>query len=94
MNQILVGKGERPVHLLARYGNRHGLVAGATGTGKTVSLSLRKGGGGVEGDRSGYPLYGLYLPRSSSLRARRRTQAAAAKNVVAVIAEIQKSTAQ
>ena len=25
-------------HLLARYGNRHGLVAGATGTGKTVSL--------------------------------------------------------
>ena len=61
MNQILVGKGERPVHLLARYGNRHGLVAGATGTGKTVSLSLRKAGGGVEGDRSGYPLYGLYL---------------------------------
>ena len=38
MNQILIGKGERPVHLLARYGNRHGLVAGATGTGKTVSL--------------------------------------------------------
>lgn len=38
MNDILVGKGERPVHLLAKYGNRHGLVAGATGTGKTVSL--------------------------------------------------------
>lgn len=38
MNEILIGKGERPVHLLARYGNRHGLVAGATGTGKTISL--------------------------------------------------------
>jgi len=38
MDRILVGKGEQPVHLLARYGNRHGLVAGATGTGKTVSL--------------------------------------------------------
>ena len=26
------------VHLLPRYGNRHGLIAGATGTGKTVTL--------------------------------------------------------
>ena len=38
MDQILIGKGEGPVHLLAKYGNRHGLVAGATGTGKTISL--------------------------------------------------------
>src|SRR5688572_33108085 len=38
VSEILVGKGEQPVHLLAKYGNRHGLVAGATGTGKTVSL--------------------------------------------------------
>ena len=38
MDRILVGKGEQPVSLLAKYGNRHGLVAGATGTGKTVSL--------------------------------------------------------
>src|ERR671922_1094674 len=37
---ILLGKGEQPVHLLARYGNRHGLVAGATGTGKTISLMV------------------------------------------------------
>ena len=28
------------VHLLPRYGNRHGLVAGATGTGKTVTLMM------------------------------------------------------
>src|SRR5262245_28151245 len=40
MSDILLGKGERPVHLLAKYGNRHGLVAGATGTGKTVSLMV------------------------------------------------------
>ena len=38
MNEILIGKGERLVHLLAKYGNRHGMVAGATGTGKTISL--------------------------------------------------------
>jgi len=38
MNEILVGKGEQQVHLLGKYGNRHGLIAGATGTGKTVSL--------------------------------------------------------
>lgn len=38
MSQILIGKGKQPVHLLAKYGNRHGLVAGATGTGKSVSL--------------------------------------------------------
>jgi DNA helicase HerA-like ATPase len=38
MNQILIGKGEKPVHLLTKYGNRHGMIAGATGTGKTVSL--------------------------------------------------------
>jgi DNA helicase HerA-like ATPase len=35
---ILVGKGEAPVYILPRMANRHGLVAGATGTGKTVTL--------------------------------------------------------
>ena len=38
MNQILLGKGDEPVNLLGQYGNRHGLIAGATGTGKTISL--------------------------------------------------------
>src|SRR5262245_26695007 len=38
MNPIFLGKGDQPVFLLPKYGNRHGLVAGATGTGKTVSL--------------------------------------------------------
>jgi DNA double-strand break repair helicase HerA and related ATPase len=35
---ILIGKSEGPVVLDPRYANRHGLVAGATGTGKTVTL--------------------------------------------------------
>lgn len=40
MSDLLIGKGEQPVHLLCKYGNRHGLVAGATGTGKSVSLMV------------------------------------------------------
>src|SRR5687768_18263750 len=40
MNRILLGKGEQPVYLHGQYGTRHGLVAGATGTGKTVSLMV------------------------------------------------------
>ncbi|MFT4196507.1 MAG: DUF853 family protein [Pseudoxanthomonas sp.] len=41
MDPILIGKGttdDIPVTLLPQFGNRHGLVAGATGTGKTVTL--------------------------------------------------------
>lgn len=40
MDRILVGKGDQHVNLLAKYGNRHGLIAGATGTGKTVTLMV------------------------------------------------------
>jgi DNA helicase HerA-like ATPase len=40
MARILLGKGDDPVYLHAAYGNRHGLVAGATGTGKTVSVMV------------------------------------------------------
>ena len=35
---IFVGASDTDQYLLLKYGNRHGLVAGATGTGKTVSL--------------------------------------------------------
>lgn len=41
MDPILLGKGitdDVAVTLLPKLGNRHGLVAGATGTGKTVTL--------------------------------------------------------
>jgi DNA helicase HerA-like ATPase len=37
---ILVGKGEKRQYLLPAYGNRHGLITGATGTGKTVTLQV------------------------------------------------------
>jgi DNA helicase HerA-like ATPase len=37
---IFVGKGTHSVYLEPRLANRHGLIAGATGTGKTVSLQI------------------------------------------------------
>lgn len=37
---ILVAKGETELFLLPQMANRHGLIAGATGTGKTVSLQV------------------------------------------------------
>ncbi len=37
---IWVGTGAAPVCLLPQMANRHGLIAGATGTGKTVSLKV------------------------------------------------------
>jgi len=38
VNPILIAKGEKELYLLPQMANRHGLVAGATGTGKTVTL--------------------------------------------------------
>ncbi len=50
---LLVGKGEVPVSILSRMANRHGLVAGATGTGKTVTLQRL-----AEGfSRTGVPVF-------------------------------------
>ena len=37
---FIIGKGTGQVELLARMSNRHGLIAGATGTGKTVTLKV------------------------------------------------------
>ena len=39
-NKAWIGKSEIPVYLLPRMANRHGLIAGATGTGKTVTLKV------------------------------------------------------
>jgi DNA helicase HerA-like ATPase len=38
--KIFVGKSVKPEYLTLHYGNRHGLVTGATGTGKTVTLQV------------------------------------------------------
>ena len=44
VDSIFVGGGGEdysvPQRLLLKYGNRHGLIAGATGTGKTVTLQV------------------------------------------------------
>ncbi|MGR3709591.1 MAG: helicase HerA-like domain-containing protein [Alterinioella nitratireducens] len=43
-DRIFIGGGgagyAEPQHLLLKYANRHGLIAGATGTGKTVTLQI------------------------------------------------------
>ncbi|HKY89798.1 MAG TPA: helicase HerA-like domain-containing protein [Nevskiaceae bacterium] len=69
---VLVGKGETPQAILARYANRHGLIAGATGTGKTVTLQgLAEGfsdlgvpvfAADVKGDLSGIAAAGASKP--------------------------------
>lgn len=77
MTDILIGKGDKLVQLLARYGNRHGMVAGATGTGKTITLELL-----AEGfSRMGVPVFisdvkgdvaGLALPGTTNEKIQQR----------------------
>ncbi len=40
MDPLIIGKGVQPVALLPGMANRHGLIAGATGTGKTTTLRV------------------------------------------------------
>lgn len=70
---IFIGKGETPQSLLLNYANRHGLIAGATGTGKTVSLQVLAEGfsrygvpvfmADIKGDLSGISCPGDPSPR-------------------------------
>src|ERR1700749_380134 len=51
--KIFVGKSDKPEWLALAFGNRHGLVTGATGTGKTVTLQTL-----AEGfSRAGVPVF-------------------------------------
>lgn len=53
MDSIYLGKGEHPQQILLKYANRHGLIAGATGTGKTLTLQ-----GLAEGfSKAGVPVF-------------------------------------
>jgi DNA helicase HerA-like ATPase len=52
-DKIFIGKGEQPAWLTLGLGNRHGLVTGATGTGKTVSLQVMAEGFA----RAGVPVF-------------------------------------
>lgn len=38
--KILIGMGEKPAYLLGSMANRHGIIAGASGTGKTTTLKV------------------------------------------------------
>ena len=65
---IFIGKGEKPEFLNLPMANRHGLVTGATGTGKTVTLQILAEGfcdagvpvfaADVKGDLSGIAMEG------------------------------------
>lgn len=70
---IFLGKGALPVYLLPKMGNRHGMIAGATGTGKTVTLQVMAEGfsalgvpvfmADVKGDLSGMACAGGGKPK-------------------------------
>ncbi len=70
---LLLGKGESPQYLDLRLANRHGLITGATGTGKTITLQImaeafsRAGVpvfcADVKGDLSGIALAGKPNPK-------------------------------
>jgi len=72
-NSILVAKSDGPLYLLPSMANRHGLVAGATGTGKTVTLQVLAEGfsrigvsvfmADVKGDLSGISQKGEPKPK-------------------------------
>ena len=70
---ILIAKGDIDLYLLPQMANRHGLIAGATGTGKTISLQVLAEGlsrtgvsvfmADVKGDLSGVSQPGKENPK-------------------------------
>lgn len=77
---LLIAKGEKDVCLLPEMANRHGLIAGATGTGKTVTLRVLA----EQFSRIGVPVFmadvkgdlsGLALPGDNSPRIAERAAA-------------------
>ena len=73
MPGLLIAKGKNDVSMLPKMANRHGLIAGATGTGKTVTLRVlaeqfSKTGvpifmADIKGDLSGIPFPGGENPK-------------------------------
>src|SRR5215471_11683459 len=70
--KVFIGKSVKPEYLELSLANRHGLVTGATGTGKTVTLQvvaegLSKAGvpvfaADIKGDLSGIAMAGSAVP--------------------------------
>lgn len=91
MDSIFIGKTaeRKTVSLPLKFGNRHGLVTGSTGTGKTVTLQLLAEGfsragvpvfaADIKGDLSGLakagPVDGRAADRAAALETRRDPQA-------------------
>src|SRR5262250_1857355 len=71
--EILVAKGTQDLSVVPKMSNRHGLIAGATGTGKTVTLQTMAEGfsrigvpvfvADVKGDLAGISHAGGFLGR-------------------------------
>ncbi len=78
---ILIGKGETEQLLVLKRANRHGLIAGATGTGKTVTLQVLAEGfsrngvpvfmADVKGDLSGMAMAGSPQHKAHEILAKR-----------------------
>lgn len=75
-HQLFIGQaGEQPINLLAKMANRHGLIAGATGTGKTITMQGLAEGfselgvpvflADIKGDVSGVSMPGKTHPKVS-----------------------------
>ena len=39
-NKIWIASSDQPIYMIPQMANRHGLIAGATGTGKTITLKV------------------------------------------------------
>ena len=71
-DSLLIGKSTKPEVLALKFGNRHGLITGATGTGKTVTLQVLAEGfsnagvpvfaADIKGDLSGVAAMGEAKP--------------------------------
>lgn len=71
-DSLLIGKSTKPELLALKFGNRHGLITGATGTGKTVTLQVLAEGfsnagvpvfaADIKGDLSGVAAMGEAKP--------------------------------
>ena len=87
--RILVGKSDIYQYLTLALGNRHGLVAGATGTGKTVTLQVLAEGfsragtavfaADIKGDLAGIAMPGDSKPHLREVRRRPFCQREAAR---------------
>ena len=77
---VVVAKSRELLALLPQYANRHGLIAGATGTGKTVTLQRLAEGlsrigvpvfmADVKGDLSGLSQAGQPTPKIVGVKSR------------------------